>query len=65
MSFLTVCWADKDQTMIRAEYADGRVVFIPPDPGNADYRALLEGVEGSPPIGIGDALDTSADSDPD
>ncbi|MCH8491389.1 MAG: hypothetical protein LAT81_15885 [Oceanicaulis sp.] len=52
MVFLNARWTDDEQTMIRAQCPDGRVVFIPPDPGNADYRALTEGQEGAPPVEI-------------
>jgi hypothetical protein len=38
--------------MIRAERADGSVAFIPPDPANADYRALTEGGEDAGPVEI-------------
>jgi len=53
MLFLNARWVDEGQTMIRAESADGRVLFIPPDPANADYRALTEGGEDAGPLEIG------------
>ncbi|MCC5997278.1 MAG: hypothetical protein JJU18_13015 [Oceanicaulis sp.] len=52
MVFLNARWTDDGQTMIRAERADGSVVFIPPDPANADYRALTEGGEDAAPVEI-------------
>lgn len=52
MTLLNARWTDEDQSMIRAECDDGRVLFIPPDPANADYRALVEGGEGSAPVTI-------------
>jgi len=52
MMFLHARWTDDEHTMIRAKRADGRVVFIPPDPGNADYQALVEGQDGLPPVEI-------------
>jgi hypothetical protein len=52
MIFLSARWTDDEQTMIRAERADGLVVFIPPDPGNADYRTLTEGGEDAGPVEI-------------
>ncbi len=55
MSFINARWTDEEQTMIRAERADGRVVFIPPEPANADYRLLVEGDAASPPVVIGPA----------
>lgn len=52
MTFVTARWADSARTMIRAERADGSVIFIPPDPANADYRALTEGGEDAGPVEI-------------
>lgn len=52
MTFITARWADSEQTMIRAERADGSAAFIPPDPANADYRALTEGGEDAGPVEI-------------
>lgn len=61
MNFLNARWTDDEETMIRAERADGQVVFIPPDPCNADYRTLLEGQEGSPPAAIAPATGAEPD----
>lgn len=61
MIFIHARWADEEQTMIRAERGDGRVVFIPPEPGNADYRLLTQGDGASPPVVIAPA--TAADTD--
>jgi hypothetical protein len=55
MTFIHARWTDDEQTMIRAERGDGRVVFIPPEPGNADYRLLVEGDGASPPVIIAPA----------
>ncbi|MGY6627975.1 MAG: hypothetical protein ACXIVL_05620 [Oceanicaulis sp.] len=64
MTILHARWIDEDQSMIRAECDDGRVLFIPPDPANADYRTLVEGGEGSAPVAIAAVQDGAPDFDP-
>lgn len=39
--FLAARWADAEQTRICAETADGETLFIPADPGNADFAQLM------------------------
>ncbi|KAA5804678.1 hypothetical protein F1654_01345 [Alkalicaulis satelles] len=60
MSYIRAEWSDDSQTMIRAERADGSIVFIPPDPANADYR-VLTGEDGAPAVEIEPYEETGPD----
>jgi hypothetical protein len=39
---MVATWADEAHTMVRVE-RDGAVLFVPADPGNLDFAALVDG----------------------